>query len=592
LALVLVSFVLASFGLVSLGLARPASAARGDLLGEWHLDDLSGADTSGRGHALSATGVGVVPGHAGGAYAFTGTQSVVVPRTPDLEPAALTVEAWVRHAGNPGSYAYVLAKGRDGCTAASWALYTGGGAMSFYVYDGSSAALSPDGGETIWDGAWHHLAGTYDGATVRLYVDGVEAGTGAPAARTIAYGLGDSNDLVIGNYPVSQCGASFAGDIDEVKVWDGALAAADIARLRDGQRPTGQATGPTNFGTGPAGPAIRRASVAADPHHRRSGLARALNGPDEVPVALKDLARSVLATAALMGLVLFPSQLFNSTLEENYDEVTGWFRRLAGHTRRVLPAGLWDSWAGFGVFAAVTALLYGLLSPTFGVNLGTLDTLAGVGVSTIFVTLLFAVPVRRHMAARYGDRGHIHVLPGTAGIAVACVVISRVAGFQPGYLYGMLAGFAFATVPSDDERGRVTARSCGWILGAAVAAWLLRTPLDSLADRGTLGPLGLVADAVLAAVFVAGVESMVFALVPLRFLAGETLLRWNRRRWLLLFGAGTFLFVHVLLNPRSGYLATSDATPLASILALFAVFGGASVAFWAYFRYRPAPAAG
>jgi hypothetical protein len=244
------------------------------------------------------------------------------------------------------------------------------------------------------------------------------------------------------------------------------------------------------------------------------------------------------------------------------------------------------------VFAAVTALLYGLLSPTFGVNLGTLDALAGVGVSTIFVTLLFAVPVRRYMAARYGDRGHIHVLPGTAAIAVACVVISRVAGFQPGYLYGMLAGFAFATVPSDDERGRVTARSCIWILGAAVAAWLLRTPLDSLADRGTLGPLGLVADAVLAAVFVAGVESLVFALVPLRFLAGEPLLRWNRRRWLLLFGAGTFLFVHVLLNPRSGYLATSDATPLASILALFAVFGGASVAFWAYFRYRPAPAAG
>ena len=41
----------------------------------------------------------------------------------------------------------------------------------------------------------------------------------------------------------------------------------------------------------------------------------------------------VVATNALLALALvllmpFPGELFNRTLDEHYDEVTGWFRRL------------------------------------------------------------------------------------------------------------------------------------------------------------------------------------------------------------------------------------------------------------------------
>ena len=37
------------------------------------------------------------------------------------------------------------------------------------------------GPASVWDGKWHHVAGTFDGSTVRLYVDGVQVGTGTPA---------------------------------------------------------------------------------------------------------------------------------------------------------------------------------------------------------------------------------------------------------------------------------------------------------------------------------------------------------------------------------------------------------------------------
>lgn len=90
---------------------------------------------------------------------------------------------------------------------------------------------------------------------------------------------------------------------------------------------------------------------------------------------------------------------------------------------------------------------------------------------------------------------------------------------------------------------------------------------------------------------VAGVELTVFGMLPLRFLPGEKVFRWNRRAWAALFGFGLFGFVHVLINPRSGYLADATRTPMLTIVALLLVFGIGSVVFWAYFRFRSVPAA-
>jgi hypothetical protein len=59
--------------------------------------------------------------------------------------------------------------------------------------------------------------------------------------------------------------------------------------------------------------------------------------------------------------------------------------------------------------------------------------------------------------------------------------------------------------------------------------------------------------------------------------------------WAVLFGIGCVLFFHVLLDPDNGYLADPSATPLNTILLLFALFGFLSVTFWGYFRFRPAP---
>jgi hypothetical protein len=92
-----------------------------------------------------------------------------------------------------------------------------------------SPAISAHG---IWDGRWHYGVGTYDGARVRLYVDGAQVGAGVPVDLNIRYGL-ESTTPLIGGY-LGSCELPFSGDIDDVRVWNEPLDPARIAGFAAG----------------------------------------------------------------------------------------------------------------------------------------------------------------------------------------------------------------------------------------------------------------------------------------------------------------------------------------------------------------------
>jgi hypothetical protein len=185
-----------------------------------------------------------VPGISGSALRFDGGDAVVVPDSHALEPARLSVEAWVRRQGTPGRYAYIVSKGSVGCVTSSYGLYTGtDGGMAFYVSMGSSNyVISPAATPArIWDGAWHQVVGSYDGHEVRLYVDGVEIGGGSPNTQPIVYGLA-STAPYIGIYR-GGCELGFTGDIDTIRIWGAALTPAEIAALIQAPPPGGGGDG-------------------------------------------------------------------------------------------------------------------------------------------------------------------------------------------------------------------------------------------------------------------------------------------------------------------------------------------------------------
>jgi hypothetical protein len=228
--------VLAAAAAAALVLVPSAAHGAYGLAGEWLLDDGDGpvvSDSSGAGQdgrLAASPGTPLrIPGLAGQALHFDGNDEVVMPDSPRLEPPRLTVEATVRSLSTPGSYRYVMSKGATACDASSYGLYTGrNGGLSFYVKGATgyvaSAAAEP---AAVWNGAWHHAVGTYDGETVRLFVDGAQVGSARAAPPVIVYGL-PSKSLRLGTYR-GNCDLPFTGDIDAVRIWNLALTAGEVA---------------------------------------------------------------------------------------------------------------------------------------------------------------------------------------------------------------------------------------------------------------------------------------------------------------------------------------------------------------------------
>jgi hypothetical protein len=78
---------------------------------------------------------------------------------------------------------------------------------------------------------WHHYAGTYDTATkdIKLFVDGQEV---AKTNLTTAYSIpNDSAGRLYAGWDDGQAGRYFKGAMDEVRLYDRALSATEIAQL-------------------------------------------------------------------------------------------------------------------------------------------------------------------------------------------------------------------------------------------------------------------------------------------------------------------------------------------------------------------------
>jgi len=141
----------------------------------------------------------------------------------DLAGSTVTLDAWVKPGAWAGSFP-IVTKGR------AYALQmrdantlefgvTAGGAWT------AAAAAVPAG----WTGAWHRVSGVYDGAAVRLLIDGAEV---ASVARTGTLDPGLYEVNVGRNAETQQDGLQTRtgrGLVDDVRVYGTALTAAQLA---------------------------------------------------------------------------------------------------------------------------------------------------------------------------------------------------------------------------------------------------------------------------------------------------------------------------------------------------------------------------
>jgi hypothetical protein len=141
----------------------------------------------------------------------------------------ITVAAWVNIRMIAGQWIGIVTKGDSG-----WKLSTVADQSRFHFSVlGAPNPYCVYGNKAVSAGQWHHVCGTYDGTTVRLYVDGVLDGiagyTGSISFNTTAVAIGEN---------LERPGRPWNGLIDDVRVYNHALSPAEVAALANSAVPT------------------------------------------------------------------------------------------------------------------------------------------------------------------------------------------------------------------------------------------------------------------------------------------------------------------------------------------------------------------
>lgn len=170
----------------------------------------------------TTAGTVTVPAVAAAPYRFGGTDP-------------FTVEAWVRRPATGTDWMPIAHKldYTSGNIRQGWQLWMtphdvtdgSGGEMVFARSGGPAVLYNRDEiySATLTPGVWHHVAGTYDGATIRLYVDGqlVSSGASSRSITPTTEPLHIGHDSFLTSF-------SFTGGLADVAVYPVALTQSRI----------------------------------------------------------------------------------------------------------------------------------------------------------------------------------------------------------------------------------------------------------------------------------------------------------------------------------------------------------------------------
>ena len=181
------------------------------------------SDSSGNGNTGTVSGATwVSSGKFGKALSFNGSSALVsVPDAASLHfGSAVTLEAWVDPSAVSAAWRDVIYKGSDAVYLESSSTGTGNAPAGGGTFGGQDEFAG--GSSALAANTWSYLAETYDGSTIRLYVNGTQVGSLAASGAV----LSSTSPLQIGGD--SLFGQYFSGLIDDVRVYNVALSPAQV----------------------------------------------------------------------------------------------------------------------------------------------------------------------------------------------------------------------------------------------------------------------------------------------------------------------------------------------------------------------------
>ena len=205
----------------------PTSAT--GLVADYNFDEGSGTivhDLSGNGNTGTLSNVAwAASGHSSGGLSFNGTNSYVsINDSASLHlTTGMTLEAWVDPSNATNSNPVII---KEGTGVAPYSLYSADTTtpVSYLTTNTSGSISAATASNALATNTWSHLAATYDGSTLTLYVNGVVVNSAAVSASSMITSTGK---LKIGGDSVF-ANEFFQGLIDDVRIYNRPLSVSEI----------------------------------------------------------------------------------------------------------------------------------------------------------------------------------------------------------------------------------------------------------------------------------------------------------------------------------------------------------------------------
>ncbi|MCC7128296.1 MAG: hypothetical protein IT192_05740 [Microbacteriaceae bacterium] len=227
----------------------------------------------------------------------------------------------------------------------------------------------------------------------------------------------------------------------------------------------------------------------------------------------------------------------------------------------------------------ISAVISGFVDPSFGINAMSARVLLTAFLSLMVFNVTAWILVRKLMLKRHPESpGVIKFRWGSLVLVALAVVIARLLQFNPGVIFGLVAGLTFAIALSKAADATVVILSSGFGLGVAVIAWVAYSLLSPLIGAVPGNALAVFASEFFSAVTIEGIASLPLALLPLVALDGHKLFSYKKWLWALCYAIGILAFLLVLLTiPKSWTQIPGD---FARWVILFAAFGIFAIVVW------------
>ncbi len=285
----------------------------------------------------------------------------------------------------------------------------------------------------------------------------------------------------------------------------------------------------------------------------------ALNTPQQTITTLTapQVTVTALGTIILALLMKYPTTLINKSVDTGATRLAQWWRgRRAVSDDNAEPGDgaepatpkerTWTKtwwWASIGVLLA--AVVSSFVNPNFGFNPGSARVFVSIAVSFLVNVIAGWALVILLMKRFLPDATHeFQFKPASLLVVAASVLLTRLTGFEPGIIFGAIAGLSFGAITGKAGKARSVLIGAAWAFGLAIAAWIVYGFVAQYS--GTSMPATLLVET-LTSLTIGGIVALPLGLLPVRGMGGHAVWQWNKWVWTACYGIGLLAFFLILM---------------------------------------------